>query len=309
MKWNSSEYFYEDEYENKAASRKIWISQIEKRKNKFSTPPWVNLEEYVKRAVIQIGLETTCSHCKKKNWHSLTIVDYILLCDRCLKKYDFPQTSLEGHNENWKYRVIGPFAVPNYAEGAYGVLLTINALKDMPNGGKAVSFSTALTLESQGKTCEIDFAIWSANEAVHGSYGDPQLIIGEAKSFANEALKEKDIEHLKLAASWLPNSVLVVSVLKDDFSDKEKGLLRALAEWTRDTDTYQPKHWLILLTGTELFAKYHLEDAWENKGEPHSNYSNHYHFDSFQSLSDATLGIYLGIPSYYSWKDAKRRTQ
>ena len=47
-------------------------------------------------------------------------------------------------------------------------------------------------------------------------------MFGEAKSFAEEAVTDRDIESLKIVAGVLPGSIVVVSVLKAAFSDAEK---------------------------------------------------------------------------------------
>ena len=56
--------------------------------------------------------------------------------------------------------MVGPFAVPDYARGSYTALLTIRALSKLRSMGlddNAFNYSTALDLDSGGKTCEIDF--------------------------------------------------------------------------------------------------------------------------------------------------------
>ena len=243
---------------------------------------------------MKLGLETKCSNCGAKNWHGLNAVNYFLECERCLKKYDFPQTDIKNSNENWKYRVIGPFAVPDYAQGAYSSLLSIKALCNLGNLTKSANFSTALNLYSNKGKCEIDFAVWSDIESKHGVYGDPQLIIGEAKSFASNAIDHEDIAKLQLAAEMLPGSALVVSVLKDGFSDEEKNHLKELVKWARGPERNNPKHLVILLTGTELFATPYISTAWKEKGEPYSRFEAYHHTHSLAGLSSATLNLYLG---------------
>ena len=89
------------------------------------------MEDFTSRNIIRLGTETACPHCLAKNWHSLTAVDYELGCDRCLKRYPFPQADIRTHNRNWVYRVVGPFSVPDFARGAYGTLLALNALRHL----------------------------------------------------------------------------------------------------------------------------------------------------------------------------------
>ena len=90
------------------------------------------------------------------------------------------------------------------------------------------------------------------------------MIIGEAKSFAADAIKEKDLIQLKKAANLLPKSVLVIAVLKDSFSQDEIERLAEFVEWTRESKRYGRKHRVSLLTSTELFNS-HLENNWKAK--------------------------------------------
>jgi hypothetical protein len=99
----------------------------------------------------------------------------------------------------------------------------------------------------------------------------------------------------------LPNSIIVISVLKENFSEAEKVLLKKFVEWARKPLNYEPRHWVILLTGTELFAEGHITQAWENKGEPFSKFGDYIRMRTLKDLSDATLAIYLGLPDYHRW--------
>lgn len=289
----------EEEFSGRAANIEQWQSMISRRRAQGLLHR-VSLSKYIEKNVIRVGLETECSHCNANNWHGLDEVSYEIKCSRCLKLYDFPQGGLKKYNQNWKYRVIGPFAVPNYAQGAYASLLTMRFFCKFINREHASSYSTAIDIVSNKKKCEVDFAIWSSDEKWHDAYGEPRLIIGEAKSFAAEGVKEDDLSKLQMAAELMPGSILVVSVLKDEFSDDEIILLKKFVEWAREPVHSEPRHWVILLTGTELFGEY-LGSVWKKKGEPFSDFGDYHFTSNFEPLSDATLAIYLGLPPYYKW--------
>ena len=53
------------------------------------------------------------------------------------------------------------------------------------------------------------------------SVAEPRFVFGEAKSFAKEAVTDRDIKALKVVADAVPGSVVVVSVLKSDFGNDE----------------------------------------------------------------------------------------
>jgi hypothetical protein len=119
----------EETFELRTAPLKDWTDLIAARKTRRQIASH-SLEDFTKRNVIRLGLETDCPHCKAKNWSALTVVDYRVTCERCLKPYDFPQAALREHNRNFTYRVIGPFSVPDYGRGSYSALLTLRVLQD-----------------------------------------------------------------------------------------------------------------------------------------------------------------------------------
>lgn len=295
----------EEEFSGRAATIDQWQAMIAKRKAQ-GAHDGVNLSDYIAKNVIRVGLETKCYHCNANNWHDLDEVSYKVKCSRCLKIYNFPQGGLKKNNQNWKYRVIGPFAVPDYAQGAYASLLTIRFFSKFCTRDAAISYSTAIDIDSNEKKCEVDFSIWLSDENGHDVHGDPRLIIGEAKSFAVDAITEKDLSKLKMAAGLMPSSILVVSVLKTEFSDEEVIRLKEFVEWAREPVHYKPRHWVILLTGTELFDEF-LKSAWKKKGEPFSNFADYHDTSNFEPFSDATLAIYLGLPPYYRWLEDKEK--
>lgn len=286
----------EEDFRGRSASINEWLQIIGRRKN-AGCHHLIELSHYVKHGVVKVGLETECSHCGARNWHGLDEVSYEVRCLRCLKYYDFPQGNLKRANKNWRYRVIGPFAVPDYAQGAYTSLLTIRFFSSMGSHDAPISFSTALDLEGEYLKAEIDFAIWMPEERKFDVNGEPRLIIGEAKSFGENAIKDDDLTKLKESATALPGSTIVISVLKEEFSDAEKERLRDFVEWAREPINYGPRHWVILLTGTELFS-HHLEQTWKELGEPFTDQADYHNIHSLEPLSNATQSIYLGLEPF-----------
>ncbi|MES2822492.1 MAG: hypothetical protein V4732_02745 [Pseudomonadota bacterium] len=298
VKTNSENELME-EYSGRAAHIGEWQAMISKRINN-GAHRLVDLAAYIERNVIRVGLETACTYCYERNWNSLDEISYEIKCSRCLQVYLFPQGEILPHNKNWKYRVIGPFAAPDYAQGAYASLLTIRFFNNFQRSSGRLTFTTAMNIIAENKRCEIDFALWFSAQTSYEKYNEPRLIIGEAKSFAKEAIIEKDIMQLQLAGEIMPNSLIVISVLKTNFSDEEKKLLSNFVSWARepqDQEKYSPKHWVILLTGTELFHE-NFKHAWEEMPEPFSKYADYQNTRNLEALSNATLAIYLDLPAY-----------
>ena len=294
-KKNENGSIVEDEFSGKSASIQRWNKAINDRTCKSHIKPTLN--DYIEKNVAKLGLETKCKYCGAKNWHGLDEASYSLHCSGCLKTYPFPQGEIK--SQMWKYRVIGPFATPGFAQGAYTSLLTIRFFRNFLD--KSCTFSTAMDIfNGNVNITDLDFMIWVSENNSFRQNNDPTLIIGEAKSFGNETINANEIDRFKKAAELMPGSTLVFCVLKNNFSDSEKSSLRQLVRWSRETTSYGPKHPIILLTGTELF-NLHLVPAWKELGDPHDRFADYSNLNCMESLSDATLSIYLGEPPYSEW--------
>lgn len=300
---------FEDEVnlEGKTVPEKRWKEIIQSKKQSLRN---ANLEDYTKSNVIRLGIETTCTNCHGKNWHSLTDLGYQVPCSRCLNEYSFPQAS-EG-KKNWMYRVVGPFSLPDYAKGAYSTLLTIRALDSLTGQRREMTVSTSLDLEfANGKKAEADFVLLQRNDRI-GDYSDePELLIGECKSFGDgDLIKEKDIEKIKLIASHMPGSIIVISVMRDNFTKNEKKLLKKLVEWgRRPNKRWRASHPVILMTGHELFAEYHIGTEWKKLGKPYSDHSGIHSTRSLYSFAFATQAIHLDLPHQYDWLAEKKKAR
>jgi hypothetical protein len=215
----------EENFELRTAPLKVWTDLISQRQAKRSLPA-MSLEEFTKRNVIRLGLETQCPHCKAKNWNSLTAADYRVTCERCLKPYDFPQAALREHNRNWTYRVVGPFSVPDYGRGSYSALLALRVLDRYRSGMDRMTFATAMNLSFDGIQTEVDFIAWHGEERMQETHRPPRLIIGEAKSLGQgELINASELAKLKIVAAKLPEAVIVIAVLRDHFTAAEKKIL------------------------------------------------------------------------------------
>ena len=88
-----------------------------------------------------------------------------------------------GEEGPWYYRTAGPFSIPNYADGAYAVLLTLdffNTLK-LKSHNFRMTPVMSFTEESSGeKRIEVDFAAFCQSRAPEGKV---ELILGECKMY------------------------------------------------------------------------------------------------------------------------------
>jgi len=295
----------EETFERRSAPVKDWTDLVSRRKERRSLSR-LELADFTNRNLIRLGLETDCPHCQAANWHSLTAVDYGVTCERCLKRYDFPQAGLGENNRNWHFRVVGPFSVPDYGRGSYSVLLTLRVMQSFGSSLDEMTFSTGVNLKFDGIDAEADFVAWRRSER-HGADIPPDLLIGETKSLGQgDLVKPKDLAKLKAIARKLPGAKLVISVLRDNFTVSEKKWLQQFVKWCRRPDDHwRPTNPVILLTAHELFFEHLISATWEELGEPYKSFVDYEHTRNLHNFADATQRIYLGLPSFHEWREAE----
>jgi hypothetical protein len=290
----------ESNYPDRAAPLKQWEELF---KRKTGRMPWVTLDRLTERPILRAGLEIRCPHCAQRNWFDVKALDYTLTCARCLKEFAFPQDAAGLRKLPWLYRVIGPFATPNFARGGYAVALALRVLgRGLSTSDVRMTWSTGLELMlGPKKKVEIDFAAWYQRDALFGLGGWPILVIGEAKSFAMNAITKEVIDGLKVVAERFPGAFSAVAVSPKKFSADEKARLTAFAKWgRRRIHEGWPIHPLIVMTGTELFANRQIDQAWKDKGGKAKalidpgwvDISNLYTFAEFTQL------LYLDLPPF-----------
>lgn len=276
-----------------------------------------NFETLVEHKAVELGLELKCSKCDSWSWYSVKQLDYSLTCDLCLKSFYFPITNPgDSNHSRWAYRVIGPFALPDYARGGYAASLGIRFLAAVIGrmGRSEVTWSSGqeLTLAS-GKKSEADFILWNQRKQIFGTDYPTEIVFGEAKSFGRDAFKQDDVGRMKLLAESFPGSVLVFATMKeaDELSCEEISRIRKLAEWGReyDKERKQSRAPVIILTGTELFTASHLSSTWKGKGGKHEKLLEpawvSVRLNNFRILADLTQQLYLNMPSYGKWLEEK----
>lgn len=280
-------------------SERHWKAHIDRRRNRRPDVAFA-VSDFTDRNVIRLGLTTKCPRCTVANWHSLTTADYVLSCERCSEKYPFPQGALDPNNGNWGYRAVGPFAAPGFARGSYGALLALRALKGLSHGSERMTFSTALELHlDDGARCEVDYAAWISHRSAD-RVGHPSLVFGEAKSFGEgDLIRPRDLTQLRRVATRFPGSVIVLSVMRDEFTRGDIRNLLPFVRWTRRLDA----HWLptnpvVLLTGVELFHEISIDSTWRDRGPPYERFADYDTTRSLHRLAEATQVTHLDLPPF-----------
>jgi hypothetical protein len=297
----------------KPITRSVHASEFQQKIRKAVGLRRRNFETLVKRKAVELGLELKCSKCANWSWYSIKQADYLLTCELCLRQFEFPITNPgDSKYSRWAYRVIGPFALPDYARGGYAASLAIRFFAEVIGrmGRSEVSWSSGqeLTLAS-GKKSEADFILWSQRKQIFGTDYPTEIVFGEAKSFGKDVFKQSDVDKMKLLAMEFPGSILVFATMKEieDFSKDEIARIRKLALWGReyDKERKQSRAPVVILTGTELFAAYDLNYAWKEKSDKHKQMIEaawvRVSLNNLRILADLTQQLYLGMPSYGQW--------
>ena len=289
----------EEVFDRRVRSESQWKTHL-KRRHERRPIPEVGIEHFTKHKVIRLGLSTKCPRCTAANWHSLSAVDYMLACERCLERYAFPQGALKSKNENWSYRAIGPFSTPDYARGSYGSLLALNVLSEVGLISDPMAFSQGLMVRiDDGSPCEVDYVALRSKQ-VWGEWQRPELVVGEAKSFgAGDLIKQHDLAQLCRIGRRFPDAILVISVMRDEFTEGEKRILLPFVKWARRLDKrWMPSNPVILLTGVEIFFQISIGYTWEKKGGRHAEFAKERSWGSLRNLAESTQAIYLDLPPF-----------
>lgn len=293
-----------EEYADRTASVKEWQSVVRSREKRNWGPRNI-LDRLVKAGALKLGLAMPCPNCQKENWYGLVDIAEQVSCERCLTNFSFPQGSLNYKNTPWRFRVAGPYSVPNYANGSYATVLTLNCLVNGTGfSNSTVTLSTNLDLKMDEKCMEVDFAGWYQRERFGSRREEPLFFVGEAKSFAQDSFSENDIRRLKTIGEKMPGTILVFATLKSVLSDEERNRIGRLAAWGRlPTLSGQTRNPVIVLTGTELYAHHGIEEAWRKTNDKRNKLvkPGYVRVDNLHTLADLTQQAYLQLQPTDKW--------
>lgn len=293
-----------EQYPDRALPAKLWQDLMAKRNGQKR---WVGdfaLDAFVKARVLRLGLSLQCPNCLNYNWCGLPELNEQVVCERCLENFDFPQGSLNFEHTPWRFRVVGPFAVPNYAGGAYATVLALRAFSENLGGEAQLTYSTGLDIVAgPEKKYEIDFAFWHRRRYSFNGDEEPALAFGEAKSFAQESFKAKDIERMEALGNAFPGAFIIFATMKEALTEDEKAAIGRLALRGREAlKTGRPRNPVIVLTGAEMFSEWHIQHTWESLGGRHKEFASRGYigFDNLWDFADLTQQLYLDLPDKWA---------
>lgn len=282
-----------------------------------------NFETLVERGAVELGMKLRCTKCSSWSWYAIDRMGYQVNCALCLQEFGFPVVE-PAKGAEWAYRLVGPFALPNYATGGYAASLSIRFFADVIDEGhdNSIAWSAGQELAfAPNDRIEADFILWHQRKVMFGNDFPTQLVFGEAKSFRGEnaeerreiddAFDQRDVDRMKRLATEFPGSILVFSTMKkpEELSDDEIARISKLAEWGREyvRERRQSRAPVIVLTANELFAPYSLLEAWAKLGGKHEEFANTgmIRTENLRVLADLTQQLYLKLPPYGEWHQAK----
>jgi len=273
---------------------------------KKSNPQYPNTERHLNALLrshaVTLGLAVRCPQCQHTSWFSLQDLAPKLSCPRCLGGFEFPSAS-PPHRNAWAYRVIGPFAVPRFADGAYCVATALHFLTKRVARQSNWIPSFKMEKESRGEF-EADFAMIAApSRFSHRS--SPDLIIGECKSF--NRFEDKDFARARAAAELFPGAVLCFCTFNESLDKNEiRGLTSITMETRRRRYARNETNPILIFTARELFSEFKTDfySLYADKAE----YARGVYLrDDMEELCDFTQQLYLGMAPYYKWAEEKRR--
>ena len=264
-----------------------------------------HLNALLRSNVLILGLEVPCSECEQTTWFALDQLGTKLKCSRCLRQFDFPLTK---PNQNmWSYRVQGPFAVEDYAHGAYCVALALQFLVDKVS--RECTWIPSFKLRTKGGglvETEADLGAF-VRPGGFSDLTDPVLMFGECKTFGD--FDSRDYKRMRALAKLFPGSIICFCTLKSELTKAEKARIAALARQGRKSlKTGQRRNPVLVLTRTELLGQFKLSRFTDDYPAQFSKLGDHVFMRrDLQEICDFTQQAHLGIESYYEWIQARRR--
>ena len=249
-----------------------------------------NLFDYLlEKGVFRVGSKIQCPNCQRHSWYSLENIKESLTCPKCLNNFQ-----AVGHIEssNWCYKTVGPFSLPNYADGAYCVLLSLEFFDDRLHQLKITPALSFEAVDQKGKSIEADLGLLF-QESLFGEVIEGVIFV-ECKTFG--VFKQKDYKKMRALAKRFPGAVLVFSTLRNSLNNTEVREISKIARTGRKQwKSEKPINPKLILTGNELTGMFGPPYCWKEK---HGTKYERAH--GLLEIADATQQIYLNLPS---WKE------
>ena len=245
--------------------REISVAQVKNRLSQGEQGRKSLYDYVIENGFFQMGARVKCPNCFRHSWYALESVRDSLACPKCLDTFNAVGNLDAASGDLWYYKTAGPFSIPNYADGAYGVLLSLHFFSTLKRGSMSLSITPVMSFKAKspdGKELEVDFAAFWRSRAPEGKV---ELILGECKMYGK--FEDSDFERMEYLARAFEKQkpVLVFSTLRESLEAEEKERIFCLAKTSP----------VMILTARELFQ------------------SGDYGLD-LQNICDVTQKRYLG---------------
>ena len=258
--------------------------------------------------ILVVGLRLQCPECRQTTWYRLSDLDVSLRCDRCLQTFDFP--AADPPRDVWAYRANGPFAIENFAQGAYCVGLALHFIQEQL--ADRSSWVPSISMKDQaGTELEADFAMF-LKPRIFSEIAEPFVVFGECKTF--DQFKLRDIARMEQLGKRFPGAVLCFATLNTELTPQErKGITRLARKGRRSLRTGQQVNPVLVLTGAELLGHEGPRRVAERLPERFRQYiPNMFARGDIQEICDFSLQVHLGMESIHEWwkqKGERRRAR
>lgn len=242
----------------------------------------------IAKGVFELGARIQCPNCFRYFWTSVDDLDSEIVCPKCRTGF-----AAIGNLERstWSYKTTGPLSIPNYAEGAYAVLLALEFFSDYHMHSLRTSRLVSFAAEAPSKTpLEADYAIlWHESRRGQPMEG---ALFGESKTYRQ--FEEKDFDRMEYLAETFPGCVLAFSTLRKSLTNDEIAAITKIAKRGRAYwKAEHPINPVLILTGTELLSGEPPPICWDDATK--KRFRNVY---GLLDLCNATQQLYLNLPSW-----------
>src|SRR2546423_9507859 len=260
-------------------------------------------DQLIDSRMIQPGLELQCPHCRQRSWYSVKEADYSLRCSKCFENFNLPANDLR--TINWAYRAIGPFSLPQQAYGVYSILLTVHFFTRQ--FGRATTPILSFTAKKGATSIEADLGLFFRESRYQQTR--TEVVFAECKTF-NEFGKA-DADRMLVIADEFPEAILVFATLRKSLTDREKRLLRRVANYGRRSwKAERPYNPVLVLTANELLTTVDPRTVWEQLGGLHAQRARAaIGRRELLQLADDTQQIYLDMKGWHQWRNEHRRSR
>src|SRR5262249_35525966 len=127
------------------------------------------------KGILKLCLKIRCPHCLQYPAYALGQLANSVVCKKCRRSFDFP---IAGPPNKWCYRPVGPFAIRDFAMGAFSVFLSLRFLTDQLRASTTCVPSCEL-LKEEDEPLEADFICFWQNHSWR--YPKRLTVLGECK--------------------------------------------------------------------------------------------------------------------------------